>query len=161
MSSPLAGHLVVLRLQPANLWDSLIRLWQIRNHSSEHLISVINFWPITRHGSVHSISLRFDHQFLTNHKSRFSSLNFTQIRPLVPDQSELRIPLQPIRMHGQDIKFQPITDHGPVQNQQKCLIWNHHQKKSLIFYYQRRTSHPLPSSSSQEKPTGKNHFTQH
>jgi hypothetical protein len=34
--------------------------------------------------------------------SWFSSLNFTQIWPSVPDQSELRIQLQPISTHGSD-----------------------------------------------------------
>jgi hypothetical protein len=159
MSFPLSGQLVVLRFQQANLWDSLITLWPIRTHGSAHSISVIKFWPITRRRLVHSILPRFDHQFLTNHKSRLSSLKFTQNWPSVPDQSELRIQLQPISMHGSDIKFWPITDHGSVHHQQKCLIWDHHQQKCLIFWYKRRASHPLPTSSTQANPERNHHLT--
>ena len=56
LNKPQTSQLVVVRLQQANLWDS-----------------VIKFWPIISHGLAHSISLRFDHQFLTNHNSGFSS----------------------------------------------------------------------------------------
>ena len=50
------GQLMVLRIQMANLWELAVR-----------------FWPIRTHGSDHSNSLKFNHQFLTNQNTGFSS----------------------------------------------------------------------------------------